>query len=188
MTIQIYTIIVFFLLTLKITYDILFLKKITNKGYKFIFFDKILKKEIINLMISFIPIINVLVRLKEVINLIFIDNLTNVFINKSILVVKLNFKEKEILKVNSSLINIIKINLVSKIYADSVLVYYEDKKENIIYYNTDSNNPIITATRGNIKNESYKTKYKILKEQLEFMYKIKNNNSNISIYNNFKNF
>ena len=62
------------------------------------------------------------------------------------------------------------------------------KKENIIYYNTDSNNPIITATRGNIKNESYKTKYKILKEQLEFMYKIKNNNSNISIYNNFKNF
>ena len=82
MTIQIYTIIVFFLLTLKITYDILFLKKITNKGYKFIFFDKILKKEIINLMISFIPIINVLVRLKEVINLIFIDNLTNVFINK----------------------------------------------------------------------------------------------------------
>ena len=145
MTIQIYTIIVFFLLTLKITYDILFLKKITNKGYKFIFFDKILKKEIINLMISFIPIINVLVRLKEVINLIFIDNLTNVFINKSILVAKLNSKEKEILKVNSSLINIIKINLVSKIYADSVLVYYEDKKENIIYYNTDSNNPIITV-------------------------------------------
>lgn len=187
MTIKIYISTVFFFLTLKIIYNIILLKCITNKGYKFIFFNKIIRKDIINLMISFIPIINIIVRLKEVINLIFIDKCTNILIKKSILITKLNSKEIKILKENKSLITIIKINMNSKIYADSVLVYYEDKKENIIYYNTDNDKPIITSTIGNIKNESYIVKYRILKEQLEFIYKIKNNSSTSSIYNNFKN-
>ena len=74
MIIKIYITTIIISIGIKTLSNLIVLKKVTLLGYKFIFFDKILKKYLIKYAISFIPIINIFMALKEITNILFLND------------------------------------------------------------------------------------------------------------------
>ena len=74
MIIKIYITTIIISIGIRMLSNLIVLKKVTLLGYKFIFFDKILKNNLIKYAISFIPIINIFMTLKEIINILFLND------------------------------------------------------------------------------------------------------------------
>lgn len=193
MIIKIYITTIIISIGIKTLSNLIVLKKVTLLGYKFIFFDKILKKHLIKYAISFIPIINIFMVLKEITNILFLNN----FIKSNFLLMVLNETDKKCIDLNNSFFNIIKINLKNKIYPDNLFIFFENGLENVIYYTIQNDKIIITSSKGPISKKNLQSQIKVLKDQLDYIYlltktpndklQLKDNKQNFLPYFNFNN-
>lgn len=193
MIIKIYIITIIISIGIKTLSNLIVLKKVTLLGYKFIFFDKILKKHLIKYAISFIPIINIFMALKEITNILFLND----FIKNNFLLMVLNETDKHCIDLNNSFFNIIKINLKNKIYPDNLFIFFENGLENVIYYTIQNDKIIITSSKGPISKKNLQSQIKVLKDQLNYIYllaktpndklQLKDNKQNFLPYFNFNN-
>lgn len=166
MIIKIYITTIIISIGIKTLSNLIVLKKVTLLGYKFIFFDKILKKHLIKYAISFIPIINIFMALKEIANILFLND----FIKSNFLLMVLNETDKQCIDLNNSFFNIIKINLKNKIYPDNLFIFFENGLENVIYYTIQNDKIIITSSKGPISKKNLQSQIKVLKDQLDYIY------------------
>lgn len=193
MIIKIYITTIIISIGIKTLSNLIVLKKVTLLGYKFIFFDKILKKHLIKYAISFIPIINIFMALKEITNILFLND----FIKNNFLLMVLNETDKQCIDLNNSFFNIIKINLKNKIYPDNLFIFFENGLENVIYYTIQNDKIIITSSKGPISKKNLQSQIKVLKDQLDYIYlltktpndklQLKDNKQNFLPYFNFNN-
>lgn len=193
MIIKIYITTIIISIGIKTLSNLIVLKKVTLLGYKFIFFDKILKKHLIKYAISFIPIINIFMALKEIANILFLND----FIKSNFLLMVLNETDKQCIDLNNSFFNIIKINLKNKIYPDNLFIFFENGLENVIYYTIQNDKIIITSSKGPISKKNLQSQIKVLKDQLNYIYllaktpndklQLKDNKQNFLPYFNFNN-
>lgn len=193
MIIKIYITTIIISIGIKTLSNLIVLKKVTLLGYKFIFFDKILKKHLIKYAISFIPIINIFMALKEITNILFLND----FIKNNFLLMVLNETDKQCIDLNNSFFNIIKINLKNKIYPDNLFIFFENGLENVIYYTIQNDKIIITSSKGPISKKNLQSQIKVLKDQLDSIYlltktpndklQLKDNKQNFLPYFNFNN-
>lgn len=193
MIIKIYITTIIISIGIKTLSNLIVLKKVTLLGYKFIFFDKILKKHLIKYAISFIPIINIFMALKEITNILFLND----FIKSNFLLMVLNETDKQCIDLNNSFFNIIKINLKNKIYPDNLFIFFENGLENVIYYTIQNDKIIITSSKGPISKKNLQSQIKVLKDQLDYIYlltktpndklQLKDNKQNFLPYFNFNN-
>lgn len=193
MIIKIYITTIIISIGIKTLSNLIVLKKVTLLGYKFIFFDKILKKHLIKYAISFIPIINIFMTLKEIANILFLKD----FIKSNFLLMVLNETDKHCIDLNNSFFNIIKINLKNKIYPDNLFIFFENGLENVIYYTIQNDKIIITSSKGPISKKNLQSQIKVLKDQLDYIYlltktpndklQLKDNKQNFLPYFNFNN-
>lgn len=193
MIIKIYITTIIISIGIKTLSNLIVLKKVTLLGYKFIFFDKILKKHLIKYAISFIPIINIFMALKEIANILFLND----FIKSNFLLMVLNETDKQCIDLNNSFFNIIKINLKNKIYPDNLFIFFENGLENVIYYTIQNDKIIITSSKGPISKKNLQSQIKVLKDQLDYIYlltktpndklQLKDNKQNFLPYFNFNN-
>lgn len=193
MIIKIYITTIIISIGIRMLSNLIVLKKVTLLGYKFIFFDKILKKHLIKYAISFIPIINIFMALKEIANILFLND----FIKSNFLLMVLNETDKQCIDLNNSFFNIIKINLKNKIYPDNLFIFFENGLENVIYYTIQNDKIIITSSKGPISKKNLQSQIKVLKDQLDYIYlltktpndklQLKDNKQNFLPYFNFNN-
>lgn len=193
MIIKIYITTIIISIGIRMLSNLIVLKKVTLLGYKFIFFDKILKKHLIKYAISFIPIINIFMALKEIANILFLND----FIKSNFLLMVLNETDKHCIDLNNSFFNIIKINLKNKIYPDNLFIFFENGLENVIYYTIQNDKIIITSSKGPISKKNLQSQIKVLKDQLDYIYlltktpndklQLKDNKQNFLPYFNFNN-
>lgn len=185
MIIKIYITTIIISIGIKTLSNLIVLKKVTLLGYKFIFFDKILKKHLIKYAISFIPIINIFMALKELTNILFLND----FIKSNFLLMVLNETDKKCIDLNNSFFNIIKINLKNKIYPDNLFIFFENGLENVIYYTIQNNKIIITSSKGPISKKNLQSQIKVLKDQLDYIYLLtKTPNDKLQLKDNKQNF
>lgn len=185
MIIKIYITTIIISIGIKTLSNLIVLKKVTLLGYKFIFFDKILKKDLIKYAISFIPIINIFMALKEITNILFLND----FIKSNFLLMVLNETDKHCINLNNSFFNIIKINLKNKIYPDNLFIFFENGLENVIYYTIQNDKIIITSSKGPISKKNLQSQIKILKDQLDYIYLLtKTPNDKLQLKDNKQNF
>ncbi len=185
MIIKIYITTIIISIGIKTLSNLIVLKKVTLLGYKFIFFDKILKKHLIKYAISFIPIINIFMALKEITNILFLND----FIKNNFLLMVLNETDKHCIDLNNSFFNIIKINLENKIYPDNLFIFFENGLENVIYYTIQNDKIIITSSKGPISKKNLQSQIKVLKDQLDYIYLLtKTPNDKLQLKDNKQNF
>ena len=185
MIIKIYITTIIISIGIKTLSNLIVLKKVTLLGYKFIFFDKILKKDLIKYAISFIPIINIFMALKEITNILFLND----FIKSNFLLMGLNETDKHCIDLNNSFFNIIKINLKNKIYPDNLFIFFENGLENVIYYTIQNDKIIITSSKGPISKKNLQSQIKVLKDQLDYIYLLtKTPNDKLQLKDNKQNF
>lgn len=185
MIIKIYITTIIISIEIKTLSNLIVLKKVTLLGYKFIFFDKILKKHLIKYAISFIPIINIFMALKEITNILFLND----FIKNNFLLMVLNETDKHCIDLNNSFFNIIKINLKNKIYPDNLFIFFENGLENVIYYTIQNDKIIITSSKGPISKKNLQSQIKVLKDQLDYIYLLtKTPNDKLQLKDNKQNF
>lgn len=185
MIIKIYITTIIISIGIKTLSNLIVLKKVTLLGYKFIFFDKILKKHLIKYAISFIPIINIFMALKEITNILFLND----FIKNNFLLMVLNETDKQCIDLNNSFFNIIKINLKNKIYPDNLFIFFENGLENVIYYTIQNEKIIITSSKGPISKKNLQSQIKVLKDQLDYIYLLtKTPNDKLQLKDNKQNF
>ena len=185
MIIKIYITTIIISIGIKTLSNLIVLKKVTLLGYKFIFFDKILKKHLIKYAISFIPIINIFMALKELTNILFLND----FIKSNFLLMVLNETDKHCIDLNNSFFNIIKINLKNKIYPDNLFIFFENGLENVIYYTIQNDKIIITSSKGPISKKNLQSQIKVLKDQLDYIYLLtKTPNDKLQLKDNKQNF
>lgn len=181
---KIYIAVTIIYIIIKYIRDIILLKYITKRGYKFSNPYKQINKFLINLLIFFIPFIRTIFIIKKIIVLFNLNKYINIISNKIGL---LSEKEKLKLKKNLSLFCILKINFNNEIMANSLIVYMENNEENIIYYTILDNKKVIVSSKGPVSRLSKKKLLKKLEEQLKEIDLIKNprknNSNNISINN-----
>lgn len=185
MIIKIYITTIIISIGIRMLSNLIVLKKVTLLGYKFIFFDKILKKHLIKYAISFIPIINIFMALKEMANILFLND----FIKSNFLLMVLNETDKQCIDLNNSFFNIIKINLKNKIYPDNLFIFFENGLENVIYYTIQNEKIIITSSKGPISKKNLQSQIKVLKDQLDYIYLLtKTPNDKLQLKDNKQNF
>lgn len=185
MIIKIYITTIIISIGIRMLSNLIVLKKVTLLGYKFIFFDKILKKHLIKYAISFIPIINIFMALKELTNILFLND----FIKSNFLLMVLNETDKQCIDLNNSFFNIIKINLKNKIYPDNLFIFFENGLENVIYYTIQNDKIIITSSKGPISKKNLQSQIKVLKDQLDYIYLLtKTPNDKLQLKDNKQNF
>lgn len=181
---KIYIAVTIIYIIIKYIMDIILLKYITKRGYKFSNPYKQINKFLMNLLILFIPFIRTIFITKKIIVLFNLNKYINMISNKIVL---LSEKEKVKVKNNFSLFCILKINFNNEIMANSLIVYMENNEENIIYYTILDNKKVIVSSKGPVSRLSKKKLLKKLEEQLKEIDLIKNprknNSNNISINN-----
>lgn len=166
LAVKIYILSVLLNLVMKIINDYIFFINITNQGYKFECYKKIQKKNVIHLLVCFIPLINFILRIKEIINLIFFNNYLY-FLLKERIIIPLTEEELFHYYYNKKkFISILKINFDNKIYPTCIIIYNENNLENTIYYTILENQIVITSTKGPISKLKRKKQYDILEKQL----------------------
>ena len=178
---KIYIAVTIIYIIIKYIRDIILLKYITKRGYKFSNPYKQINKFLMNLLILFIPFIRTIFITKKIIVLFNLNKYINIISNKIVL---LSEKEKVKVKNNFSLFCILKINFSNEIMANSLIVYMENNEENIIYYTILDNKKVIVSSTGPVSRLSKKKQLKKLEEQLKEIDLIKNPLKNhISINN-----
>lgn len=181
---KIYIAVTIIYIIIKYIMDIILLKYITKRGYKFSNPYKQINKFLMNLLILFIPFIRTIFITKKIIVLFNLNKYINIISNKIVL---LSEKEKVKVKNNFSLFCILKINFSNEIMANSLIVYMENNEENIIYYTILENKKVIVSSTGPVSRLSKKKQLKKLEEQLKEINLIKNplknHINNISINN-----
>ena len=181
---KIYIAVTIIYIIIKYIRDIILLKYITKRGYKFSNPYKQINKFLMNLLILFIPFIRTIFITKKIIVLFNLNKYINIISNKIVL---LSGKEKVKVKNNFSLFCILKINFSNEIMANSLIVYMENNEENIIYYTILDNKKVIVSSTGPVSRLSKKKQLKKLEEQLKEINLIKNplknHINNISINN-----
>lgn len=181
---KIYIAVTIIYIIIKYIMDIILLKYITKRGYKFSNPYKQINKFLMNLLILFIPFIRTIFITKKIIVLFNLNKYINMISNKIVL---LSEKEKVKVKNNFSLFCILKINFSNEIMANSLIVYMENNEENIIYYTILDNKKVIVSSTGPVSRLSKKKQLKKLEEQLKEINLIKNplknHINNISINN-----
>ena len=184
MTSKIYIAVTIIYIIIKYIRDIILLKYITKRGYKFSNPYKQINKFLMNLLILFIPFIRTIFITKKIIVLFNLNKYINIISNKIVL---LSEKEKVKVKNNFSLFCILKINFSNEIMANSLIVYMENNEENIIYYTILDNKKVIVSSKGPVSRLSKKKQLKKLEEQLKeidlIKNPLKNHINNISINN-----
>lgn len=184
MSSKIYIAVTIIYIIIKYIRDIILLKYITKRGYKFSNPYKQINKFLMNLLILFIPFIRTIFITKKIIVLFNLNKYINIISNKIVL---LSGKEKVKVKNNFSLFCILKINFSNEIMANSLIVYMENNEENIIYYTILNNKKVIVSSKGPISRLSKKKQLKKLEEQLKeidlIKNPLKNHINNISINN-----
>ena len=184
MSSKIYIAVTIIYIIIKYIRDIILLKYITKKGYKFSNPYKQINKFLMNLLILFIPFIRTIFITKKIIVLFNLNKYINIISNKIVL---LSGKEKVKVKNNFSLFCILKINFSNEIMANSLIVYMENNEENIIYYTILNNKKVIVSSKGPVSRLSKKKQLKKLEEQLKeidlIKNPLKNHINNISINN-----
>ena len=184
MSSKIYIAVTIIYIIIKYIRDIILLKYITKRGYKFSNPYKQINKFLMNLLILFIPFIRTIFITKKIIVLFNLNKYINIISNKIVL---LSEKEKVKVKNNFSLFCILKINFSDEIMANSLIVYMENNEENIIYYTILDNKKVIVSSTGPVSRLSKKKQLKKLEEQLKEINLIKNplknHINNISINN-----
>lgn len=181
---KIYIAVTIIYIIIKYIRDIILLKYITKRGYKFSNPYKQINKFLMNLLILFIPFIRTIFITKKIIVLFNLNKYINIISNKIVL---LSEKEKVKVKNNFSLFCILKINFSNEIMANSLIVYMENNEENIIYYTILNNKKVIVSSKGPVSRLSKKKQLKKLEEQLKeidlIKNPLKNHINNISINN-----
>lgn len=181
---KIYIAVTIIYIIIKYIMDIILLKYITKRGYKFSNPYKQINKFLMNLLILFIPFIRTIFITKKIIVLFNLNKYINMISNKIVL---LSEKEKVKVKNNFSLFCILKINFSNEIMANSLIVYMENNEENIIYYTILNNKKVIVSSKGPVSRLSKKKQLKKLEEQLKeidlIKNPLKNHINNISINN-----
>ncbi len=181
---KIYIAVTIIYIIIKYIMDIILLKYITKRGYKFSNPYKQINKFLMNLLILFIPFIRTIFITKKIIVLFNLNKYINMISNKIVL---LSEKEKVKVKNNFSLFCILKINFSDEIMANSLIVYMENNEENIIYYTILDNKKVIVSSKGSVSRLSKKKQLKKLEEQLKeidlIKNPLKNHINNISINN-----
>ena len=181
---KIYIAVTIIYIIIKYIRDIILLKYITKRGYKFSNPYKQINKFLMNLLILFIPFIRTIFIIKKIIVLFNLNKYINIISNKIVL---LSEKEKVKVKNNFSLFCILKINFSNEIMANSLIVYMENNEENIIYYTILDNKKVIVSSKGPVSRLSKKKQLKKLEEQLKeidlIKNPLKNHINNISINN-----
>ena len=184
MSSKIYIAVTIIYIIIKYIRDIILLKYITKRGYKFSNPYKQINKFLMNLLILFIPFIRTIFITKKIIVLFNLNKYINIISNKIVL---LSGKEKVKVKNNFSLFCILKINFSNEIMANSLIVYMENNEENIIYYTILNNKKVIVSSKGPVSRLSKKKQLKKLEEQLKeidlIKKPLKNHINNISINN-----
>ena len=184
MSSKIYIAVTIIYIIIKYIRDIILLKYITKRGYKFSNPYKQINKFLMNLLILFIPFIRTIFITKKIIVLFNLNKYINIISNKIVL---LSGKEKVKVKNNFSLFCILKINFSNEIMANSLIVYMENNEENIIYYTILNNKKVIVSSKGPVSRLSKKKQLKKLEEQLKeidlIKNPLKNHINNISINN-----
>lgn len=184
MSSKIYIAVTIIYIIIKYIRDIILLKYITKRGYKFSNPYKQINKFLMNLLILFIPFIRTIFITKKIIVLFNLNKYINIISNKIVL---LSEKEKVKVKNNFSLFCILKISFSNEIMANSLIVYMENNEENIIYYTILDNKKVIVSSKGSISRLSKKKQLKKLEEQLKeidlIKNPLKNHINNISINN-----
>ena len=181
---KIYIAVTIIYIIIKYIRDIILLKYITKRGYKFSNPYKQINKFLMNLLILFIPFIRTIFITKKIIVLFNLNKYINIISNKIIL---LSEKEKLKLKNDFSLFCILKISFSNEIMANSLIIYMENNEENIIYYTILDNKKVIVSSKGPVSRLSKKKQLKKLEEQLKeidlIKNPLKNHINNISINN-----
>ncbi len=181
---KIYIAVTIIYIIIKYIRDIILLKYITKRGYKFSNPYKQINKFLMNLLILFIPFIRTIFITKKIIVLFNLNKYINIISNKIVL---LSGKEKVKVKNNFSLFCILKISFSNEIMANSLIVYMENNEENIIYYTILDNKKVIVSSKGPVSRLSKKKQLKKLEEQLKeidlIKKPLKNHINNISINN-----
>ena len=181
---KIYIAVTIIYIIIKYIRDIILLKYITKRGYKFSNPYKQINKFLMNLLILFIPFIRTIFITKKIIVLFNLNKYINIISNKIVL---LSEKEKVKVKNNFSLFCILKINFSNEIMTNSLIVYMENNEENIIYYTILNNKKVIVSSKGPVSRLSKKKQLKKLEEQLKeidlIKNPLKNHINNISINN-----
>ena len=181
---KIYIAVTIIYIIIKYIRDIILLKYITKRGYKFSNPYKQINKFLMNLLILFITFIRTIFITKKIIVLFNLNKYINIISNKIVL---LSEKEKVKVKNNFSLFCILKINFSNEIMANSLIVYMENNEENIIYYTILDNKKVIVSSTGPVSRLSKKKQLKKLEEQLKeidlIKNPLKNHINNISINN-----
>lgn len=184
MSSKIYIAVTIIYIIIKYIRDIILLKYITKRGYKFSNPYKQINKFLMNLLILFIPFIRTIFITKKIIVLFNLNKYINIISNKIVL---LSEKEKVKVKNNFSLFCILKISFSNEIMANSLIVYMENNEENIIYYTILDNKKVIVSSKGPVSRLSKKKQLKKLEEQLKeidlIKNPLKNHINNISINN-----
>ena len=184
MSSKIYIAVTIIYIIIKYIRDIILLKYITKRGYKFSNPYKQINKFLMNLLILFIPFIRTIFIIKKIIVLFNLNKYIDIISNKIVL---LSEKEKLKLKNDFSLFCIFKISFSNEIMANSLIIYMENNEENIIYYTILNNKKVIVSSKGPVSRLSKKKQLKKLEEQLKEIDLIKkprkNNSNNISINN-----
>lgn len=179
---KIYIAVTIIYIIIKYIRDIILLKYITKRGYKFSNPYKQINKFLMNLLILFIPFIRTIFITKKIIVLFNLNKYINIISNKIVLL-----SEKVKVKNNFSLFCILKINFSNEIMANSLIVYMENNEENIIYYTILDNKKVIVSSKGPVSRLSKKKQLKKLEEQLKeidlIKNPLKNHINNISINN-----
>ena len=184
MSSKIYIAVTIIYIIIKYIRDIILLKYITKRGYKFSNPYKQINKFLMNLLILFIPFIRTIFITKKIIVLFNLNKYINIISNKIVL---LSEKEKVKVKNNFSLFCILKISFSNEIMANSLIIYMENNEENIIYYTILDNKKVIVSSKGPVSRLSKKKQLKKLEEQLKeidlIKNPLKNHINNISINN-----
>lgn len=179
---KIYIAVTIIYIIIKYIRDIILLKYITKRGYKFSNPYKQINKFLMNLLILFIPFIRTIFITKKIIVLFNLNKYINIISNNIVLL-----SEKVKVKNNFSLFCILKINFSNEIMANSLIVYMENNEENIIYYTILDNKKVIVSSKGPVSRLSKKKQLKKLEEQLKeidlIKKPLKNHINNISINN-----
>jgi hypothetical protein len=162
--IKLYIIITLLCLTIKIINDLTILNNITILGYRYDDYKKVLHKNFLILMLSFIPFIRIIFVFYEFNNFIFLNEYINNLINNDCMIIPLT---KEEIKNINSLLSIIKINLKNNLLPDKLMLFSENFEENIIYYTIINNKIVIVSSKGPISNKSKRFQYKKLYEELK---------------------
>ena len=153
MIIKLYITTTLLCLIIKIINDLTILNNITILGYRYDEYKIVLRKNIFTLLLSFIPIIRIIIIFNELSNFIFLNEYINNLINNDCMIIPLT---KEEIKNISSLLSIIRINLKNNLLPDKLILFSENSEENIIYYTIIKNKIIITSSKDPISNEKNK--------------------------------